>query len=313
MTAALSFSTVSKTFRSRKKIVQALRDVTFEVGEGEVFGFIGPNGAGKSTTIKVMLDIINDYEGEVQLYGITAREALARRKVAYVPESPALYDQFTPMEILRMGLSMNGIRRDDVDAWCALWLDRFSVGHVADRPIRLLSKGTVQRVALAHAMVLSPKLLVLDEPLSGLDPVGRKDVVEILTEYKHQGGAIFLTSHVLHDVERIADRFGFIHQGQLITTRSPRDLVNERADQFIVRYQAIDGFDATGDAVREGEYEHEVSQTELPIFIATLNAAGCRVLTVKPAISLETVFFKIIASGNVGATGTADQTKHLTL
>ncbi|MBS1198870.1 MAG: transporter ATP-binding protein [Proteobacteria bacterium] len=298
MTAALSFTAVNKTFHSRRKTVEALRDVSFEVSEGEVFGFIGPNGAGKSTTIKVMLDIISNYEGEVQLYGVSAREARARQGVAYVPETPALYDQFTPLEILQMGLAMYGVRRNDADSWCKEWLERFSIGHVADRRIRLLSKGTVQRVALAHAMVVSPKLLVLDEPLSGLDPVGRKDVVEILTEYKRQGGAIFLTSHVLHDVERIADRFGFIHQGRLITTRSPRDLVSERADQFIVRYQASAGFSATGDAIREGEYEHELSQVELPAFVSRLNEAGCRILTVKPAISLETVFFKILESGN---------------
>jgi ABC-2 type transport system ATP-binding protein len=294
MTTALSFTAVSKTFRSRDKNVAALRDVNFEVSEGEVFGFIGPNGAGKSTTIKVMLDIISDYEGDVRLYGVSAREAKARHGVAYVPETPALYDQFTPLEILRMGLAMYGIQRTDAETWCKQWLERFSIGYAADRRIRLLSKGTVQRVALAHAMAVSPRLLVLDEPLSGLDPVGRKDVVEILSEYKRQGGAIFLTSHVLHDVERIADRFGFIHQGQIITTRSPRDLVSDRADQFIVRYQASASFLATGDAIREGEYEHELLQEELPAFILRLNEAGCRVLTVKPAVSLETVFFKIL-------------------
>lgn len=299
MTATLAFQNVNKTFRSRKKIVEALRNISFEVGEGEVFGFIGPNGAGKSTTIKVMLDIINDYEGEVQLYGTSAREAASRRQVAYVPESPALYDQFTPLEILRMGLSMHSIRRDNCENWCMQWLDRFSIAHAADRRIRQLSKGTVQRVALAHAMVVSPRLLVLDEPLSGLDPVGRKDVVEILAEYKRQGGAIFLTSHVLHDVERIADRFGFIHQGQLITTRSPRELVNDRADQLIVRYQASEGFSAAGDAVRQGEYEHKISQAELPEFIAHLNIASCRILTIKPAVSLETVFFKILESSEM--------------
>lgn len=301
MTSALAFNLVNKVFRTRKTTVHALRDVSFEVGEGEVFGFIGPNGAGKSTTIKVMLDIISDYEGEVLLYGTSARQALARRGIAYVPESPALYDQFTPMEILSMGLSMHGTGQDDPKAWCGQWLERLSISHVADRRIRLLSKGTVQRVALAHAMVVSPRLLVLDEPLSGLDPVGRKDVVEILGEYKRQGGAIFLTSHVLHDVERIADRFGFIHQGRLLTTRSPRDLVSERADQFIVRYQASEGFTAAGDAVREGEYEHEVSQANLPEFIGRLNENGCRIVTVKPAVSLETVFFNILESS--GATG----------
>ena len=198
--------------------------------EGEVFGFVGPNGAGKSTTIKVMLDIINDYQGQVRIYGVDARNAEARRPLAYVPEAPALYEQFTPLEILRMGLSMYGIRRKDADAWCMQWLERFSIAASAKRRIRELSKGTVQRVALAHAMAVEPRLLVLDEPLSGLDPVGRKDVVDILTEFKQQGGAIFFTSHVLHDVERIADRFGFINKGELLTVRSPRELAAERLE-----------------------------------------------------------------------------------
>ena len=110
MTPALEFHAVSKIFRARGKTVHALRNVSFEVSEGEVFGFVGPNGAGKSTTIKVMLDVINDYEGEVKLYGVSAREASARKGIAYVPESPALYEQFTALEILRMALDMYDIR-----------------------------------------------------------------------------------------------------------------------------------------------------------------------------------------------------------
>jgi ABC-2 type transport system ATP-binding protein len=224
VSAALEFHGVSQTFRAKGKAVQALREVNLRVAEGEVFGFVGPNGAGKSTTIKVMLDLINDYSGEVRLYGTSSRDPKSREGIAYVPETPALYEQFTPLEILRMALSMYGIRRRDEKAWCMGWLERFSVAENANRRIRELSKGNVQRVALAHAMVVQPKLLVLDEPLSGLDPVGRKDVVDILNEYKNQGGAIFFTSHVLHDVERIADRFGFINKGELLTVRSPREL-----------------------------------------------------------------------------------------
>lgn len=294
MKQALEFVTVSKTFRSKGRTVQALRDVSFTVSEGEVFGFVGPNGAGKSTTIKVMLDVIDDYDGEVRLYGVSAREAAARRGVAYVPEAPALYEQFTPLEILRMALDMYGIRRDDREAWCMQWLERFSVAEYAKRAVRQLSKGNVQRVALAHAMVVSPRLLVLDEPLSGLDPVGRKDVVDILANYKRDGGAIFLTSHVLHDVERIADRFGFIHRGELITTRAPHELVAERADRYLVRYQATAALGEAASSIRSGEFEQELAQADLPAFIARLQDGGGRIVTVKPAMSLETVFFQVL-------------------
>ncbi|MGN5595894.1 ABC transporter ATP-binding protein [Stutzerimonas nitrititolerans] len=295
MSAAVEFKGVSHTYRSKGKAVQAVRDVTFSLGEGEVFGFVGPNGAGKSTTIKIMLDIINDYQGQVTLYGTDARQAEARRGMAYVPEAPALYDQFTPLEILRMGLSMYGIRRSDADAWCMQWLDRFSVDGNGKRRMRELSKGNAQRVALAHAMAVEPKLLILDEPLSGLDPVGRKDVVDILNDYKKQGGAIFFTSHVLHDVERIADRFGFINKGQLVTVRSPRELASEHADRFILRYQADQPLRPTCVALRPGEYECELAQAELPAAIAQLNTSGSNLLSVKSAVSLETVFFRILA------------------
>lgn len=298
MSAALEFQGVSHTYKAKGKQVQAVRDVSFSLSEGEVFGFVGPNGAGKSTTIKIMLDIINDYQGKVTLYGTDARRAEARQGMAYVPEAPALYDQFTPLEILRMGLSMYGIKRTDADAWCMQWLERFSVDGTGKRRMRELSKGTAQRVALAHAMAVEPKLLILDEPLSGLDPVGRKDVVDILNDYKKQGGAIFFTSHVLHDVERIADRFGFINKGQLVTVRSPRELAAERADCFILRYQADQPLGQTCVALRPGEFECELSQAELPAAIAQLGNNGGHLLTIKPAVSLETVFFRILADAS---------------
>lgn len=294
MTSSLVFNSVSKTFRKKNKLVQAMKHVSFSIAEGEVFGFVGPNGAGKSTTIKVMLDVINDYEGEVLIYGTSARDATARRGVAYLPESPTLYEQFTPLEILKMGMHMYDIRRKDEARWCMQWLERFSVDSYANRRIRQLSKGNVQRVALAHAMVVSPKLLVLDEPLSGLDPVGRKDVIDILAEYKNEGGAMFFTSHVLHDVERIADRFGFINEGELLTTRSPRDLMSEHADRFSIRYHAASGSMAEGKPLREGEFEVEVSQQEMPGWITRLNAACGRIISIRSAVSLETVFFRIL-------------------
>jgi len=300
MAAMLEFISVNKTFHQRRKSIHALRDVSFNVNEGEVFGFVGPNGAGKSTTIKVMLDIIRDYKGEVAIFGKSARDAKSRCNVSYLPESPALYDQFTPLEIVKMALRMNGIRRKDEDAWCMQWLERFSVAQNAKRKVSQLSKGNVQRVALAHAMVVEPKLLVLDEPLSGLDPVGRKDVIDILEEYKNNGGAIFFTSHVLHDVERIADRFGFINEGKLLTTRSPRELVTEHADRFIIRYHTMNNTGLDGTQLRENEFHHGLTQSEMPHWLEKLNQRDGKIIEIKPAVSLESVFFKILEESSTG-------------
>jgi ABC-2 type transport system ATP-binding protein len=293
LTSALEFVAVSKTFRTGRKEVQALRNVSFDVREGEAFGFIGPNGAGKSTTIKIMLDVIGEYAGDIAIFGVPARDAIARKGVAYVPESPALYEQFTPLEILRMGLDMYGMRPANADKSCMVWLERFSIAHAAKRRVRELSKGTVQRVVLAHAMVVSPRLLVLDEPLSGLDPVGRKDVVDILSEYKQQGGAIFFTSHVLHDVERLADRFGLIHKGELRAVRAPADLVGED-ERVQVRSQGEAA--ALPGMLREsgGRWVVELPRTTLWEGLKAIEAAGHRLIEVKPTLSLETAFLHVV-------------------
>lgn len=298
MTALLQFNSVSKTFNKGRKQINALRNVSFSINEGEVFGFIGPNGAGKSTTIKIILDVINDYEGEVHINNIPAHNANARKDVAYLPESPSLYERFTPMEIMQMALRMYSIQHADEIECCMKWLERFSVAQYANRRIHQLSKGNVQRVALAHTMVVQPRLLILDEPLSGLDPVGRKDVIDILQEYKNGGGSIFFTSHVLHDVERIADRFGFINAGELVTTRDPSELVSKDKDQahFLIRYRSESKSIDMGNYLRENEYEYELEQNAIPEFVERINQTGGQIINIKPATSLENVFFQILAS-----------------
>ncbi len=294
MNAILEFNSICKTFRQRKRNVHALKKVSFNVNEGEVFGFVGPNGAGKSTTIKIMLDVIRDYSGTVHIHGKDARLPEARIGVSYLPEAPALYEQFTPLEVLNMTLRMYGIKRKDSDKWSMHWMERFSIEKYATRRIRHLSKGNVQRTALACALAVAPKLMVLDEPLSGLDPVGRKDVIDILSEYKAQGGAIFFTSHVLHDVERVADRFGLISNGELLAIRKPSEFVIGDNSRFIVRYYSDSTSFIQGKHLRENEYEYELGQNELPEFITQLNQATGKLISIKPASSLESLFFKII-------------------
>ena len=223
MSSAIEIHELHKTYARRwsSQPFEALKGVSLQVSEGEVFGFIGPNGAGKSTLIKILTGVMRPTAGGASLFGVDVTDSAARRGLGYVPENPSLPDYLTPLEILGMGLTLH--RRQLVDArrHCMSWLERFGIGEVANKTVRGFSKGMAQRTALAHALAVEPRLLILDEPLSGLDPVGRRDVVEVLVDYKKNGGTIFLTSHVLHDVERLADRFGLIHQGKLLTVRSP--------------------------------------------------------------------------------------------
>lgn len=291
----IEVSGLTKEFRAKGKRVLALDNVSFSVGAGEAFGFIGPNGAGKSTTIKILLGIVSGYSGQVLLNGIPSHDARSRQGVGYLPESPALYDVLTPLDVLLNAVAMHSVVTDKPRNYCLEWLERFSVAHVADRRIGQLSKGTAQRVALAHAMSVKPKLLILDEPLSGLDPIGRKDVVDIVAEYRRDGGTVFFTSHVLHDVERVADRFALIHKGRIRTVRSPAELVGgeQRLAVRSLGQKVVAGMLPDTD----GRWHTEVTSAELWPLLESLRTAGHVLLEVRPGMSLESAFMRFVEGG----------------
>jgi len=209
-----------------------------------------------------------------------------------VPENPSLPDYLTPLEILSMGLALHRRTPPAPRAHCLRWLERFGLAEVANKVVRGFSKGMAQRTALAHAMAVEPRLLILDEPLSGLDPLGRRDVVDILSEYRQGGGTIFLTSHVLHDVERLADRFGLIHKGELRAVRAPGELVGE-ADTVLVRSQGTSPVPGMT-AEPAGRWVMEVPRADLWASLRALEAAGHALIEIKPTLSLETAFLHVV-------------------
>lgn len=297
MTAAISLADLRKTYpRSWASLpFEALKGISLSVDEGEVFGFIGPNGAGKSTAIKILTGVMSPSAGSAELFGVDVARPEARRGLGYVPENPSLADYLSPLEILAMGLGLHGRKPANPRAHCLRWLERFGLAEAANKVVRGFSKGMAQRTALAHAMAVEPRLLILDEPLSGLDPIGRRDVIEILAEYRRQGGTIFLTSHVLHDVERLADRFGLIHKGELCAVRTPGELVGED-DQVLVRSQ---GLAEVPGMIAEagGRWVIEVPRTNLWSTLRTLEESGHLLIEIKPTLSLETAFLKFVKGG----------------
>lgn len=301
MIPAIEAVGVRKTYPRawRKPAKEALKGVSLLIPHGETFGFIGPNGAGKSTLIKILTGVLRPTQGHAALFGEDVAKHEARRGLGFVPENPSLQEFLTPLEILVMGLRLHAVKVDDERRHCLGWLERFDLAAVANSPLRGFSKGMMQRTALAHALAIRPRLLILDEPLSGLDPVGRKDVVDILDDYRKGGGTLFFSSHVLHDVERIADRFGLIHRGELLTVRSPRELVEDQADCYVVRYRADRAVGASA-TVRAGLYVREVHADELAAAIADIQRGGGAIQDVLPKASLETVFFRTIEGGSVG-------------
>ncbi|MBK6637704.1 MAG: ABC transporter ATP-binding protein [Rhodocyclaceae bacterium] len=298
MTAAIDIVSLCKdyprTLSSPK--CHAVRDISLSISPGEVFGFIGPNGAGKSTTIKILIGAMTATTGRAELFGVDVREPEARRGLGYVPENSGLPEYLTPREVLYTGLRLHKCAVPSVDKHVMYWLDRFGLAHVARKPIRGFSKGMAQRTALAHAFSVKPRLLILDEPLSGLDPVGRKDVVDILSEYRQQGGTVFFTSHVLHDVERVADRFGFIHEGVLQTVQSPAELFD---GEQMVTVRTI-GIEAPAGFVREtsGRWVGEVSRENLWPTIDALREAGHQISEIKPTLNLESAFFRFLGKSH---------------
>jgi ABC-2 type transport system ATP-binding protein len=297
MTPAIEIEGLSKTFSSgwRKPPVKAVEDVSLTVGEGEAFGFIGPNGAGKSTTIKMLTGVQRPTAGTARMFGISIADPAARARLGYVPENPYLFDYLSPLEILIMGTRLHKLKLDNEEAHCRHWLARFDLARVADKTIRTFSKGMTQRVALAQALCVQPRLLILDEPLSGLDPIGRRDVVDILSEYRRDGGTLFFTSHVLHDVERLADRFGLIHQGRLRAVRSPAELAGAD-DVVVIRSmggQAVDGMSQES----PGRWTEEVPRSLLWQRLDALKAAGHQLIEVRPTLSLEGAFLRVIGRG----------------
>lgn len=283
-----------------RRQVRAVDAISLNIAEGEAFGFVGPNGAGKSSTIRILVGLASPTEGTALLFGAPATRPQARRGVGYVPENPCLYDYLTPLEILMMSLRLHRTAVPSLSARAMDWLERLGLADVADSPIRSFSKGMTQRVALAQAMCISPRLLILDEPLSGLDPIGRREVVDLLAAYKAQGGTLFFTSHVLHDVERLADRFGLIHEGKLRSVRSPSELVGAE-DVVVVRSKgqvALAGWRAES----SGQWVVETPRAQLWRCLDQMRDSGHVLIEVRPTVSLESAFMQAVGYGETELT-----------
>ncbi|MDH7600985.1 MAG: ABC transporter ATP-binding protein [Armatimonadota bacterium] len=218
---------LSKTYKlPGKQTRKALDGLSIEVPEGVIFGFLGPNGAGKTTTIKILLDFIRPTSGTASLFGQSTDNPAVRRLVGYLPEQPYFHKFLKPTELLSLHASLCGIPSRAVKSAVTTALERVAMTHYADTPIGKLSKGLTQRVGIAQALVGNPKLLILDEPTSGLDPIGRRHVRDLLIELKREGHTIFLSSHLLSEVENLCDIVAVIKNGSLVAFGPPEQIRN---------------------------------------------------------------------------------------
>jgi ABC-2 type transport system ATP-binding protein len=221
---------LSKTFEVgvRRKRVQAVKDLDLAVEDGEIFGFVGPNGAGKTTTIKMLMGLIFPTSGKAFIYDAPIPSAEAKRRIGFLPENPSYYEFLSGREALKFFGQLSGVGTPALEGRIEELLDLVGIADAADRQIRKYSKGMQQRLGIAQALVGDPSFVVLDEPMSGLDPIGRKDVRDLILELKRRGKTVLFSTHILPDVEALADRVGVILGGQLRDVGRISELLSPR-------------------------------------------------------------------------------------
>ena len=205
----------------------AVRNLSLEIGQGEVFGFLGPNGAGKTSTLQVLLGFQPPTRGTASIYGVDVRDPIARRRIGYLPELAYYYKFLSAEELLRFYGRLFGLPRAQLTARIDTVLRLVELDQVRDRLIKTYSKGMQQRIGLAQALINDPDLLILDEPASGLDPLGRMRVRELIQRLKREGKTVLFSSHELGEVETVCDRIAIINRGELKIVGRVADLVNE--------------------------------------------------------------------------------------
>jgi ABC-2 type transport system ATP-binding protein len=215
--AIIEISSVTKIFKKdfSKKELYALKAVSMTVESGEIFGFLGPNGAGKSTTIKLLLNLIRPSSGSITIEGKAVSDRRIRRSIGYMPENPFFYDHLSAKELLWFGGKTCDMADDVIRQRTMTLLEQLDLLEAMNRPLRSYSKGMLQRAGLALALIHDPKLLILDEPMSGLDPMGRRKVFDLMLKLKNEGKTIFFSSHILHDIERLCDRAAILINGKI--------------------------------------------------------------------------------------------------
>ena len=207
------------------KKITALKGLTMEVRKGETFGFLGPNGAGKTTTLKILMGLIYPTSGRAWIMGRELGDVSVKKNVGFLPEQPYFYDYLTAREFLDFYGRLFGIGRAERQSRTGSLLDMVGLSHARDLQLRKFSKGMLQRIGIAQALINDPELVVLDEPMSGLDPIGRKEVRDIIMRLKDQGKTIFFSTHILPDVEVICDRVGILVKGELRATGTVGELL----------------------------------------------------------------------------------------
>jgi ABC-2 type transport system ATP-binding protein len=281
----------------------ALQDLDLEVRTGEIFGYVGPNGSGKTTTLKLLVGLLKPDRGDARLLGEPLASRAWRYRAGYLPEHPYLYDYLTAAEYLEYAGRLFGMprarRREKTRELLAL----VGLARSADVPLRRFSKGMVQRVGLAQALVNDPELVILDEPMSGLDPIGRRLVRDIILGLRRAGRTVFFSTHILSDAETLCDRVALLHEGRLIKVGRLDEILNQDVSHVEVllsggtEIEALPAGVLSRQAIGE-RWRLEVDEGALARVLTAVTAGGARILSVQPIRqSLEDYFVRELGEG----------------
>jgi len=279
---------------------RSLEGLTMQVESGEVFGFLGPNGAGKSTTIKLLVGLIFPDAGSASILGKPITDIEMHRDIGYLPEQPYFYDYLTAAEVLDYFARFHDLTAPDRADRVARMLKKVGLETARKIQLRKYSKGMLQRVGLAQAILHDPKVVILDEPMSGLDPIGRREVRDIILELKRDGKTVLFSTHILSDAEMLCDRVGVIVGGKLRGVGAPREIVAMKAHAMEILFE-VPGTGAIATAVvakatKTGDrYRLQVPEEELYAELEQLRGAEAKILSVTQIkASLEEYFMNLI-------------------
>jgi ABC-2 type transport system ATP-binding protein len=316
MPAAIETDGLTKDFFVgfwRPRPYRALDALTLSVASGEVFGFLGPNGAGKSTTLKLLMQLLYPTSGEARILGKPAGDVGVRQRIGFLAENPYFYDYLTAEEVLAYFARLFGLRGADVTTRVARVLDE--VGILSERRLRLrqFSKGMLQRVGLAQALINEPELVFLDEPMSGLDPLGRRQVRDLILRLKQRGCTVFFSSHILSDAEALCSRVAIMAQGRLVASGALSELAQfELKGWDLVVSEVSDAMRAQVEprarsvtALAAGRFMVDLAPDAAPEQImGDLVAGGARIVSLQPVReTLEDYFIRQVQSAAPRETG----------
>ena len=303
---AIRTEALSKTYLKglRQRKVLALNNLSLTVADGEIFGFLGPNGAGKSTTIKLLCDLIRPTSGRAAILGLDVRRPEARRQIGCLPENPNFYAFLTGWELLEFHGTLHGMRQSLIQEQGKHLLAMLELADAAHRPLRTYSKGMVQRLGIAAALIHDPQVLIFDEPMSGLDPVGRKLVADLMLDMRDRGKAVFFSTHILHDVEVICDRIGIITNGESRFIGTLPDMISEsfHSYEILLRRVSPEQIEALTQKGHnptsfEDKVKVKVPKGDLVTFLASFMQEGMELISIEPErLSLEDFFLGFVTS-----------------